>query len=188
MGCYPVEHVPETRGDYLLAIDRWDRGNMPHVLLMMMERLKVKANLRVAGFCSEEWIQESFLKLRDEKRLTGQVKWIGPVSEEELNKLYLGARAWVHPIEETSVSMPALEAAAHGCPVVMPKGSPLFHHGVQGFFPEEGNLEQYAEFVDKFLSDERLAWTMGYEGWKLAKEYDWAAHARLIGEIIMKYV
>jgi glycosyltransferase involved in cell wall biosynthesis len=187
MGCNHVERIPEKRGDYLLAIDRWDRGNMPHILLEIMERLKEKAHLIVAGFCSEGWIERSFLKLREKKRLTERVKWLGPVSEEELKKLYLGSRAWVHPIEETSVSMPALEAAGHGCPIVMPKWTPLFSHGVHGFFSAEGNLDEYAEYVDRLLGDERLAWRMGYEAWKVAKKYTWEYHAKRLEEIILKH-
>ncbi|OGO21368.1 MAG: hypothetical protein A2144_03855 [Chloroflexi bacterium RBG_16_50_9] len=188
LGCKPVEHIPEARGDYLLAIDRWDRGNMPHLLLDVMAKLNGGSRLFVAGFCSEEWIRESFLEARDEKGLAGRVKWLGPVSEEVLNNLYLGARAWIHPIEETSVSMPALEAAAHGCPVIMPRGSPLFQHGVHGLFPEEGNIDQYAEFAGMMINDEHLAREMGGNAWKLAREYDWTAHAHLLTETIMKYI
>ncbi len=188
MGCSPVEVVPERRGDYLLAIDRWDRGNMPHILLEVMEKLREKNELVIAGFCSEEWIKTSFLERRDEKGLTERVKWLGPVSEKDLEELYLNARALIHPIEETSVSMPALEAAAHGCPMVMPKGTPLFEHGVHGFFPAEGDTDQYAEYVDRLISDERLAWRMGYEAWKIAKEYSWESHARELWKIIATYM
>jgi glycosyltransferase involved in cell wall biosynthesis len=187
MGCHPLGHIPERRGDYLLAIDRWDRGNMPHVLLEIMERLKGKGSLLVAGFCSEGWIQESFIKMREKKGLTERVRWLGPVSEKELNKLYIGARAWIHPIEETSVSMPALEAAGHGCPIIMPQSTPLFKHGVHGFFPAEGNLGEYAEYVDQLLGDEHLAWRMGYEAWEVAKKYTWEYHAKRLEEIIKKH-
>lgn len=187
MGCHPLEHIPKRRGDYFLAIDRWDRGNMPHILLEIMERPKGKGRLIVAGFCSEKWIQESFIKMTKKKGLTERVRWLGPVSEEELNKLYVGARAWIHPIEETSVSMPALEAAGHGCPIIMPKSTPLFKHGVHGFFPAEGNLDEYAEYVDRLLGDERLAWRMGYEAWKVAKKNTWEYHAKRLEEIIMKH-
>jgi glycosyltransferase involved in cell wall biosynthesis len=188
MGCTHLDHIPKHRGDYLLAIDRWDKGNMPHFLLKIMERTKVKSRLLVAGYSSEKWIPQSFLEMSAKKGLTDRVEWLGPVTENELSKLFTGARAWLHPIEESSVSMPALEAAGHGCPIIMPKSTPLFEHGHQGFFPEEGNLDEYAQYVDRLSGDERLAWKMGHEAWKVAMEYTWENHSKRLQEILLSTV
>lgn len=185
MGCAHLDCIPQQRGNYLLAIDRWDKGNMPHFLLRIMEKTKVKSKLIVAGFSSEESIRQSFLEMRAKKGLTDRVEWLGPVSETELSKLYTNARAWLHPIEESSVSMPALEAAGHGCPIIMPKSTPLFEHEHQGFFPAEGNLDEYAQYVDRLSSDERLAWKMGHEAWKVAKNYTWENHSKRLEEILL---
>lgn len=186
-GCFPIEQLPEKRGDYLLAIDRWDVGMPPHILLDVMERLSRKVELRVAGFWWPDKFRQSFIKLRDEKGLTDQVKVLGPVSEEELNELYLNARALVYP-RDMYVCIPALEAAGYGCPMVMPKGTALFTHGVNSLFPAEGDIDQYAEYVDRLVNDERLAWTMGYEAWKIARENTWEHHANKLEEIVMKYI
>lgn len=186
-GCCPADRIPEKRGDYILAIDRWDVGNMPHMLLDVWERLSKKVELRVAGFWWPEELRQSFIKLRDEKGLTDMVKVLGPVTEEELSQLYLNARALVHPINET-FHTPVLEAAGHGCPTVMPNGFQIFKHGVHCFFPPKGDLDEFAKYVDRLISDERLAWKMGYEGWKVAQEHTWENHARKVEEIVMKYV
>jgi len=186
-GCSFIEELPERRGDYILTIDRWDAGNMPHMLLDVWERLQTKAELKIAGFWWPEELRQSFIKLRDEKGLADCVKVLGPVSEDELNQLYLGARALVFPIPVT-INIVVLEAAGHGCPVVMPKGIEVFKHGVEGFSAAEGNLDEFAEYVDRLISDERLAWKMGYAGWQVAKSLSWEKHAKKLEEIALRYV
>jgi len=193
MGCSPVEEIPDHRGEYLLTIERWDRGNTPHILLEVVKGLSQKVDLMVAGFWSEDWIRESFMESVKERGLKKQVKVLGPVSEEELDKLYLNARAWLHPRAEPSViTMPMLEAAIHGCPIVIPKpsqtdASSLFIHGVSAFFPTEGDTKEYIECVDKLVNDERLAWRMGHEAWQVASKYNWESHVTKIENIITKY-
>ncbi len=186
-GCFPVEQIPEKRGDYVLALDRWDIGNLPHMFLDVWERLSKKVELRVAGFWWPEELRQSFIKLRDEKGLTDLVKILGPVTEEELSQLYLNARAFVHPINET-FHTPVLEAAGYGCPTVMPNGFQIFNHGIHGFFAAEGHLDEFAEYVDRLVADERLAWKMGYESWKVAREHTWEQHARKVEQVVTKYV
>ncbi|HWQ96218.1 MAG TPA: glycosyltransferase family 4 protein [Candidatus Methylomirabilis sp.] len=187
-GCYPVENIPEKRGDYVLAIDRWDKGNQPHLLLDVLQKVKKGTKLIVAGFWSEDWILQSFKKAIEEKGMKDQVEITGPVSESRLKELYLNARVWVHPIEETSFSMPAIEAASHGCPVIAPQGIPLLKHGVHGYFPPLNDTDQYAEFLNKLICDERLAWELGRNGWNLAKEYTWEKHAQQMDLVIKKYI
>lgn len=192
MGCSPLKEIPDQRGDYLLTIERWDRGNTPHILLEVVKSLSREVDLLVAGFWSEEQLRESFVKSIEECGLGNRVKVLGPVSEEELGKLYLNARAWIHPRAEPSIiTMPMLEAATHGCPIVIPKlnraDSAPFIHRVNAFFPIEGDIEEYVEYVDKLVSDERLAWRMGCEAWKVAKEYSWESHVAKLENIITKY-
>jgi glycosyltransferase involved in cell wall biosynthesis len=188
-GCFPMDSIPEKRGDYLLAIDRWDLGNMPYILLDVMEKLRRKTMLLIAGFWHPSSAETSFVKLIKKRNLTKWVRVLGPVSEIELAKLYLNARALLHPIEESSASMPALEAAAHGCPIIMPKGTTEpFTHGIHGFFPRVGNLAEYIEYVDTIISDEGLAYKMGHEAWNVAKKHSWAHHAKRLEETIMRYI
>lgn len=181
VGCVPLEEIPPKRGDYLLAIDRWDMGNKPHMLLDVLQGIEdKKIKLKITGFWSEEWLKEEFKNLVKRKNLQDRVELMEPVSESELRELFTNARVWLHPIEETSVSMPALEAASCGCPIVMPKGTPLFEHGVNAFFPKEGDIGEYTAYVNKLVSDERLAYRMGYASWIMAKRHDWKTHTQEI--------
>ena len=187
-GCMPEKKIPKKRGDYLLAIDRWDIGNKPHILLEVVERLNDKnVELVISGFWEEDWLRDEFIYLVKEKGLENQITLKPPVTEVELRGLFRGARAYLHPIEETSVSMPALEAAAAGCPVVIPKGTPLFTQGETAFFPGEGDIDEYARYVEMLVSDERLAYMMGKAAWKMAKENSWRVHGEKLESYLKEF-
>ena len=181
-GCYPLDKIPEKRGDYAFTIDRWDIGNLPHPLLEIIKKMDKKIRLVVAGFWWPEELQKSFLHMRDMMGLTDQVEVLGPVTEEKLIDLYKGARVWLLGRDET-INICAMEAAACGCPVMMLNETDLFEHEVHGFFPE--NEEEYVYYLDKLFSNERLAWEMGKRAWNLMKKYTWRNHAARIEKIIL---
>lgn len=108
------------------------------------------------------------------------------VGEERLKALYSEARVLIHPVIE-AFGMSALEAAACGCPMVIPRGSgvaELFEEGKEGFFPQEGDAEAFAGYVEKLLDDESLALEMGKKAWLRAKDLNWQAHAQKLQEIL----
>ncbi len=182
-GCYPLEHIPDKRGDYILTVDRWDVGNMPTMLIDMLERIKVKAKLLVAGFWWPEELKYSFIDHMVEKGLQDQVEILGPVTDDKLKELYSNARLLAFPLQG-GINFCVLEAASHGCPVVMPEGIDLFTHGLNGFFPENGNIDEYAKYVEQLISDERLAWEMGNSAWELTQTLSWERHAKELDRII----
>lgn len=188
-GCFPSPVIPKKRGNYILAFTKWDDTKTPHMFLDLLESVKGEFKLVVAGFWVQETIKRGFIQEVTKRGLGAQVKILGPVNEKRLRELYLNARVLIHPIVE-AFGMTALEAAAHGCPFIMPRGSgvtELFTHDIHGFFPEEGNLDEYIKYVDVLLNDERLAWEMGLEAWKTARQHDWNTHARKLEEIVLKH-
>jgi len=183
--CSPAEKTPEKRGDYLISFTRWESSKNPFFLIDLMERLP-NARLIVAGEWTDKQGNESFLQKIKEKGIEERIVVHPAVKKSEIPKLCSTARVWVHPNFE-AFGMGALEVASQGCPIIMPKGSgatELFEHGVHGFFPEQGDLETYTEYASKLLSDERLAWKMGYEAWQIAKKHTWENHVRNLLEVI----
>jgi glycosyltransferase involved in cell wall biosynthesis len=186
-GCAPVASLPRTRGDYILAVTKWDMGKRPSILLEVLERI-CRARLIVAG----NWVQQStldtFLKKVKRKGLTEQVEVLGPTDQKTLRELYLGANVLIHPIFE-AFGMIALEAASHGCPFIIPKRSgvtDLFTHGIHGFFPTEGDIDEYANYVQALISDKLLAWKMGHDAWEVSKKYTWKDHTIRLEKIITR--
>jgi len=189
-GCEPIEKLPPKRGDYILAVDRWDTGNTPNKLLGMMKLLPYDAKLLVVGFWYPPQLRESFEKNVENQSLKERVRIMGPANKEMLKRLYSGARVLVHPNEEVFGFVPH-EAAACGCPIIMPGTSgntEIYKHGVHGFCPPKFDVNEYAKYVGKLIADERLAWRIGYEAWKVAKNYTWKEHALALEKLITKYV
>jgi len=189
-GCFTSDCTPEKRGNYILAFTKWDIGKNPNMFLDILEKLNKDVKLVVGGFWVQKEIKRKFISEINKKRLTNQVKIVEASNEKTIRELYLNARVLVHPIVE-AFGMIGLEAAAHGCPFIIPKGSgvtELFTHGAHGFFPEEGNVDEYVKYVDALISDERLAWKMGFEARKIAEQYNWEEHTKKIERIILRNI
>ena len=184
-GTDPATKVPDARGDYLLAVARWESGKRPFFLLDILSGLKkrgIRARLSMAGRWRSQGLYAKFLKEAKRREVLDLVNICGYVNEAELGKLYFSARVLVNTITE-SFSMTGLEAAAHGAPVVIPKGTgvtELLEEGVQGFFPVAGDIDGYVESIGKLVLNERMAWRMGLEGWKVTKQYTWEKHAETL--------
>jgi len=188
-GCVPAVSLPRTRGDYILAVTKWDMGKRPSILLEVIQRIR-GARLVVAGNWVQRSILDNFLKKIKRKELTKQVEVLGPTDQKTLRELYLGANVLIHPIFE-AFGMTVLEAASHGCPFIIPKRSgvtDLFTHGIHGFFPTEGNIDEYANYVQVLISDKLLAWKMGHDAWEVTKKNTWKDHTIGLEKIITRYM
>lgn len=191
-GINPASEIPSKRGDFLLAVARWEKGKKPFFLLDILERLKekgVKAPLVMIGPWKTQ--RQDFIEEAKSRNILKQIELAGEVvSKEELSKYYFRARALIHPINE-SFGMTGLEAAAHGAPIIFPQGSgvtDLFVNSVHGFFPKEGDLEGFVKYSETLLSDERKAWKMGFNAWRVTKKHTWLNHAKRLREVVKKYI
>lgn len=191
-----TSEIPVKRGNYILAVmKRWEEMKKPLFLLDLLERLKkkgIKAPLIMVGSWKTQRTYEDFVREAKRRNVLKQIELKGEVvSNEELSRYYFGARVLIHPISVSGFGMTALEAAAHGTPIIFPKDSgvtDLFVHGVHGFFPKQGDLDSFVEYSEILLFDERKAWKMGFDAWQVAKEYTWLRHTKRLHEVIEKYI
>lgn len=189
-GCDPLEKIPESRGDYILAIDRWDIGNTPNKILDVFDKLSQRAKLLVAGYWYPERIRDEFIDEIKKRGFENRVEVRGPAEKEEVRRLLAGARALIHPNEEVFGFVPH-EAASCGCPMLMPKASgntEIYEHGKHGFFPDGWNVKEFAGYLTILINDERLAWRMGNDAWQVARGYTWQDHAISLEKVIKKYI
>ena len=188
-GCYPAESVPEKRQDYIVSLSRWDSGKNPQFLLKVLKKLKNQnTKLVMAGNWAQGFVRKDFEDRIKEYGLVDRVEITGRADDAAKKGFFSEARVLVHPIFE-AFGMFGLEAASFGCPVIMPKGSGVtdqFIHGKHGFFPEEGDLDGFVNYVDRLMEDERLSWKMGHEAWLVSKQNTWESHAKKLWEIICK--
>lgn len=188
-GCFSVEKFPEKRENFILTYDRWDIGNTPNIFLDILPGLSKDVELVIAGHWYPESIKESFLREVKKRNMESRVKILGPLDESMIIDICSRALVHVHPNKE-AFGMQSLEAAACGCPIVIPDGSgvtEIFKNGVHGYFPQEETTESYIECIDKIISDPENAKRIGLEAWKTAKNYTWEKHAQRLNEIILKY-
>ena len=177
-----MKSIPPKRQDYVIALTKWDQGKKPDFLIEVVKRLDKKTKLVIAGDWSDLNQKRIFEDNIKKNRLDGQITVIGKVSEMDKFKLFSQARVLIHPIVE-AFGMFALEAAACGCPYILPRNSgvnELFDEGTHAFFPEEGNVDQFVKYAKVLLDDERLSYKMGREAWKRSRNYSWQEHAKSI--------
>jgi glycosyltransferase involved in cell wall biosynthesis len=184
-GTVCVREIPKERDRFVLAVARWEPGKNPFFLIKLSQKLRELGindfEFKVVGPWKPPDLKEQFLRMIKQSNLERNFEIAGPKYGDELSKIYLRAGCLIH-MKTEAFGFPGLEAAAHGCPMVFPQCSgvtDLFLNGVHGYFPKEGDVEEYAKCVSNFLN-EKLAWKMGYESWKIAKLYTWVRHANEI--------
>ena len=191
-GCFPAAEFPpfEARDDMILTFDRWDVGNIPNVFLDILERLSRRIRLVIGGFWHPQSLRESFVREVERRGLSDWVQIMGPLDERMIIQLCSKAKVHIHPNEE-AFGMQSLEAAACGCPILIPENSgvtDLFEHGVHGYFPKRGDVDKYIEYIERIIRNPAQAKEMSYEAWQTAKSHTWKEHALKLEEITMKYV
>lgn len=173
------EPIPKRRGNYLLALTKWDIGKNPEFLLKVLTRLKDKSvELVVAGNWSQGSLRQQFINQIRNYRLSDRVRLIDRVAGREKERLFAQARFLIHPIIE-AFGMFVLEAAAGGCGSILPRGSgvnDLLEHGRSGYFPPEGDIDEYVRCLDQIVADERLAYSIGREARRVAERNTWRSH------------
>jgi len=188
-GCFPVEKLPAQRGDFVLAVDRWDIGSLPNMFLGMLKNSQQKFQLKIVGYWHNAIFKERFLAEVAKLGLQDYVQVLGPLPFKELRQLFFSARCFVHPTLE-AFGMAAFEAASLGCPFIIPQRSgvtDLFTHGKDGFFPADGDRQEYAKYLTQLVEDKSLAYTMGYSAWEASRKYTWKRHAQEIAAIIKDF-
>lgn len=170
----------------VLSLTKWDKGKNPDLLIEIANKLNSNYQWFIAGNWVDNQQRIEFEKKIGENKLSGKIKVLGAVSEAEKIKLYNTSRILVHPIIE-AFGMPILEAAACGCPSLIPRGSgvtDLFTDGIHGYYPKEGDLNEFVDNINLLLNDDNLSQKMGKAAWQEAKKYSWSSHAKRIYHLL----
>ena len=190
-GCYPLEKLPDfkSREEMILTFDRWDIGNIPNQFLDILHGLKKKVKLVIGGFWHPASLKDSFVDDVKRRGLEDQVEIVGPLGEKQIYDLCSKAMLHIHPNEE-AFGMQSLEAAACGCPIIIPRGSgvtELFEHGRHGYFPEKNNVSEIIKYTNMIFDNPNKAEQMSLNVWNAAKKNTWQHYANQLESIVKKY-
>ena len=191
-GCFIKEHPAhfQRRLPMILTYDRWDIGNIPVIFLDILRKLARKdIRLTIGGFWHPRALKDDFEKEVEKRELRDRVRLLGGLNEDKIMELCSEAYVHVHPVHE-AFGMQSLEAAACGCPIIIPAGSgvtELFEHGKSGLFPENPTIDEFVKHLDFLFANMDKAAQMGREAWLAARNYTWEKHAERLLEIAEKY-
>jgi glycosyltransferase involved in cell wall biosynthesis len=159
-------------GDYVLTVSTLEPRKNLHRLVEAFERANLNGcELVVAG--ARGW---GNVAVRG-----SHVRWVGRVDDDELARLYRGARCFAYPSVYEGFGLPVLEAMACGAPVVASRG---------GAVPEVA--DGAAVLVDPHDPDAIAAGLreaidrgaeLGGRGRERAARYDWDTTARLTAAV-----
>lgn len=183
---HPLNQQSKKEG-YVLMVTAWKDGKHPEYILTLAERIP-SMQVKMAG----KWVDDSYKQYFDnlvyEKGLQDQIEVIGSVSEQELGNLYARAQVLLQTNDDRGFGMPALEAASAGTTFIIPEGQgvcELFVHKKHGFYTKEQDTDTIVSILNKLLSDDKLAYSMGDSAMtRVKKYYSWSRHAQSLIKII----
>jgi glycosyltransferase involved in cell wall biosynthesis len=112
-------------------------------------------------------------------QLGDAVRLTGFVDDSSLHALYVGARAVVYPSLYEGFGLPALEAMAHGAPIITSNTSSLPEVvGDAGLLVDPTDVQAIAAAMRQVLTDSKLAQTLSFLGRQRAQQFTWEHTAR----------
>lgn len=177
--------IPFTNRNFILASSRWETNKNPGLFLQMAHQIP-NAKIIMAGTWSNHYEFAKFKTEIKEQNLSSQIQLQPYISENRLINLYQGARVFVHPIRE-AFSMGGLEAAANGCPIIIPQGSGITNYlnsGQDGIFVTNPNNHDFIKAAKSIWQNPTLATKMGISARSKVKSFSWETHARKLLAII----
>ncbi|MGB8643953.1 MAG: glycosyltransferase family 1 protein [Anaerolineae bacterium] len=177
-------HVAERYGiqeDFVLFVSTIEpRKNLP-TLLEAIRKLRdiyhVPATLAVAG--QQGWLVDQMNEIVTRLHLTEFVRFLGPVSNEELLYLYNAARVFALPSFYEGFGLPPLEAMACGTPVVVSNTSSFPEVvGDAGQLVPPEDVEAWSVALWRVLTDQNLRDEMCEKGLRRTAMFSWERAAR----------
>ena len=170
-------------GPYLLSVGNLQpRKNLPR-LIEAFNKWKKETNgcekLVLVG--KKAWMYSDILK--EVNTNPENIVLTDYVSNEDLVRLYNGARGFIYPSYFEGFGLPPLEAMACGTPVAVANTSALPEVvGNAGIYFDPFNVDEIKMAIDKLMSDADLRDELIEKGFQQEKTFQWQRSA----EIIMK--
>ena len=145
------------------------------------------AGLVIAG--SRGWLYEEVVELVNSLGLAERVFLLGRVPDDELHKLYVGARCHVHPAHYEGFGLPPLEAMACGTPTIVSNVSSLPEVvGDAALLVDPNAAEELAIALQRLLTDDSLHAELREKGLQRAACFSWDEAARMTLDVYRRVI
>src|SRR6266702_3597703 len=130
----------------------------------------------------------SLQALVSELGLEDAVRFLGAISEEELQSLYEGAAVYVYPAPEEDFGMGVIESMAKGVPVVAwnQAGPTVTVAPGTGHRAEPLEVADYAAGISALLDDPKANQATGVRAFEWARRFDWERHLDTLEHCIIE--
>src|SRR5436190_21777516 len=120
--------------------------------------------------------------------LTDGVLFLGPIKEEELQRLYEGAAVYVYHAPEEDFGMGVIESMAKGIPVVAwNQAGPTVTVGPgTGYLAEPLDVDDYAAGISKLLENRNENQATGQRAFEWARRFDWERHIDVLERAVLE--
>jgi glycosyltransferase involved in cell wall biosynthesis len=168
---------------YLLFVGNVEpRKNLSAIISAYAEMLNSRdlhprPRLVIAG--SDSGLCNDVFALPGRLGISHDVRFIGPVSDEELPLLYAGASLFLFPSLHEGFGLPVLEAMASGTPVITSNVTSLPEiAGHAAIVIDPSSTRDLSDAMARVLKDEVLAESLRKRGLERARHFSWAETAR----------
>lgn len=173
-----IECKREEEEDYLLFVGRIVPEKGLHVLIEALRMLDKNVYLKIVGDYSRN-DELSYKRELDEMieryGLSKRVRFLGRVSDEELELIYTNARALIMPVltRRDNFGIVQLEAMIHGLPIITSNiaGVREVADGA-AILVEPNNPQALADAIIKIL-DNKVREELSKKAYELSKRYEW---------------
>lgn len=156
------------------------RKNIGRTLEAFLSLRKRVQNVQLVIVGPPSWGADAVLRqVTDSAKGDTGIVFTGFVSDDDLHTLYQGARSLVFPSLYEGFGLPALEAMAHGTPVITSNTSSLPEVvGEAGLLVDPLSTTAIEEAMQHLLDDETLCNTLARRGLERAKLFSWESTAQ----------
>jgi glycosyltransferase involved in cell wall biosynthesis len=171
--------LPERYALFVGTIEpRKNLNGLLQAFRILSDRYNVSdVGLIVAG--SRGWLYEDTLETIETLNLSSRVRLLGRVSDDDLHKLYVGARCHAHPAFYEGFGLPPLEAMASGTPTIVSNVSSLPEVvNDAALLVDPRDWEEIAVALQRLFTDDELHGALRCRGLQRAKCFSWELAAR----------
>ncbi len=171
--------LPERYALFVGTIEpRKNLNGLLQAFRILTDRYNISdVGLVVAG--SRGWLYEETLETIETLDLGSRTRLLGRVSDDDLHKLYVGARCHAHPAYYEGFGLPPLEAMACGTPTIVSNVSSMPEVvNDAALLVDPRNWEEIAVALQRLFTDDELHADLRRKGFQRAKCFSWRLAAR----------